>query len=86
MVSAELFFKKANSVIGFTSNDVVLDIGCGPGYLELFLAPIVKHIDCVDVSKQFIDIYAKQCERYSNVSTGYLDKDDYTNLNEITRG
>jgi SAM-dependent methyltransferase len=81
-INSRLFFKRASRIIEFKKTDCVLDIGCGPGYSEIFFAPLVKSIYAVDVARQFVDICSDRCRNYSNVSAGYLRKDDYTNLEE----
>jgi ubiquinone/menaquinone biosynthesis C-methylase UbiE len=58
----------------------VLDIGCGSGYLEEIMAPLVKNITALDVSEQFVEICKKRCETFNNVNTTLLDADTYTDL------
>jgi len=79
-VSSRLFFKCASRIIEFKKSDCVLDIGCGPGYAEVLLAPLVKGIYAVDVAEQFVDMCSKRCKNHKNVSVGCIRKDDYTNL------
>ncbi len=79
-INSRIFFERANRIIEFKKSDCVLDIGCGPGYSEVLLAPLVKSVYAVDIARQFIDICAKRCKDYKNVSVGYLDRGDYTNL------
>lgn len=79
-INSRLFFKRVSRIIEFKKSDCVLDIGCGPGYADAFLAPLVKSVHAVDVAKQFVDICSKRCKNYNNVSVGHLRKDDYTNL------
>lgn len=71
-INSKLFFNYLKRIIS------ALDIGCG--YTELFLGSLVKSVLAVDVAEQFVDICSKRCKNYSNISTGYLRKDDYTNL------
>ena len=82
-INSKLFFKRVSQIIKFKKSDSVLDIGCGPGYVEALLAPLVKRVCAVDVAKQFIDICAKRCSSFNNVKLGLLRKDDYTNLEEL---
>ncbi len=46
---------------------VVLDIGCGVGRVEKFLAPFCKTINAVDISDRMIDIARKRLAKSSNV-------------------
>lgn len=42
------------TTLELTSDDVVLDLGSGPGYIASCLAPLVKHIHCADVSPGYL--------------------------------
>ena len=79
-INSRIFFERASRILEFKKSDCVLDIGCGPGYTETLLAPLVKSVYAVDVARQFIDICVKRCKDYKNVSVGHLDRGDYTNL------
>jgi ubiquinone/menaquinone biosynthesis C-methylase UbiE len=48
-------------------NSVVLDIGCGIGRIETFLAPYCKEIHGIDVSKRMIKWAKKRLKEYNNV-------------------
>ena len=78
-VNAKIFFYQAHRIVHFSKNDSVLNIGCGPGYLEVLLAPIVKNIHAVDVAEQFVNQCVHQCTNYNNVSVALLNN-NYTNL------
>lgn len=79
-INSRIFFERANCIIKFKESDCVLDIGCGPGYTETLLAPLVKSVCAIDVAKQFVDICSTRCKNYKNVSVGHLNRSDYTNL------
>lgn len=81
-VNSKLFFKRVRQIIKFNKSDRVLDIGCGPGYTEILLSPLVKSVYAVDVAEQFINMCLKNCRNFDNVSVGRLKKDDYANLEE----
>lgn len=81
-VNAKIFFKRASRLLGFKPQDNVLDIGCGAGYLELFLSPLVKNIYAVDVAQQFVDLAARRCRACQNVEVRKLAEDDYINLDK----
>lgn len=84
-ISSRLFFERASRIIEFKKTDRVLDIGCGPGYMEAFLAPLVKSVCAVDVASRFVSMCQKRCMNSNNVSVMNLRKDDYTNL-EVLAG
>lgn len=79
-LNSRLFIERASRILEFKKSDCVLDIGCGPGYTDSFLAPLVKSICAVDVSSQFVSICQTRCKGSNNVSVMNLRKDDYTNL------
>jgi 2-polyprenyl-3-methyl-5-hydroxy-6-metoxy-1,4-benzoquinol methylase len=49
-----IFYAESNRILSYDQNDVILDIGCGPGLLEDFLLPVVKRIVALDTSANFI--------------------------------
>ncbi len=79
-INSGLFFKQLSCLLEFNKNDTVLDIGCGSGYTEVYLSPLVKHVYAVDVSEQFVEICSRRCKDKANVTVGFIDKNDYTNL------
>ena len=76
-INAELFFRRAAPIIRFRKTDSVLNVGCGPGYLERHLAPLVETIDALDTSEQFVRLCQKNCEQHPNVTVKLLGK-NYT--------
>ncbi|QOP41767.1 class I SAM-dependent methyltransferase [Sulfurimonas marina] len=59
-------------------NDVILDIGCGPGTLAIPLAKKAKHVIAIDFSKSMLEElekYAKK-EGIENISTYHIGWDD----------
>jgi 2-polyprenyl-3-methyl-5-hydroxy-6-metoxy-1,4-benzoquinol methylase len=79
-ISSKLFYQSAKRFVEFKKTDTVLDIGCGAGYTEALLAPLVRSVYAVDVAKQFVEICSQRCQGHGNLRAGYLNKDDYTNL------
>jgi len=73
------FLQGVENFFTFSKDDIVLDIGCGPGYLEMFLKDRVKEIHCVDTSKRFIDQCKENFKEDKNVFF-YLLSADYTDL------
>lgn len=82
--NSELFFRYANLMVEFKKDDSVLNIGCGSGYLEPLLAPLVKSIQAVDVVEQFVNLCKKRCSNFDNVEVTLLG-DDYTDLSVCRR-
>jgi len=59
-------------------DDVVLDVGCGPGTLAIPLAKRVKHVIAIDFSRKMLDeleSFAKK-EGVTNITTLHLGWDD----------
>ena len=48
-------------------NSIVLDVGCGIGRIERFLAPYCREIHCVDVSRRMIKFAKENLKDYKNV-------------------
>jgi len=82
-INSRIFFEKAKQVLDFRGSDCVLNIGCGSGYTEFFLAPLVQRVHAVDVADQFLDMCSERCKDYQNVTVGPLKKEDYTNLEHL---
>ena len=58
----------AASTLQLTSEDHLLDIGCGTGLFALSFSPFVKTIHGVDISKKMIDRAQQNCSELTNVS------------------
>lgn len=66
------------SRMDISTQDTVLDIGCGPGTLAIPLAKKVKHVIAVDFSKDMLgelEHYAKK-EGITNITTYHIGWDD----------
>ncbi|HIE27345.1 TPA: class I SAM-dependent methyltransferase [Candidatus Poribacteria bacterium] len=48
-------------------DDVVLDVGCGIGRIEKFLAPLCREIYAVDISSKMLKIARKRLKDYANI-------------------
>jgi 2-polyprenyl-3-methyl-5-hydroxy-6-metoxy-1,4-benzoquinol methylase len=79
-INSRLFFQRVNQVIGFKKNDRVFDIGCGVGYTETVLAPLVESVYAADVAEQFVATCSQKCRDLKNVRVGRITKDRYTDL------
>lgn len=84
-LNMDIFIKSTEQILEFNDEDVVLDIGCGPGYLPASLKGRVKEIHCLDVSERYLDICRKKMGQYKNIFFHKLDENDYTDLS-IVRG
>ena len=80
---AGFFFSRTMPILNYSSEDTVLDIGCGPGDLEYLLKDEVKEIYGVDTSQRFIQECQKKFSKDSNVFFYKLDEKKYTDLSFI---
>lgn len=55
------------SRLGLTREDIVMDIGSGCGFVGRTIAPHVKRLYCVDISRQFIAYCANELQEFDNV-------------------
>lgn len=66
--------------------DVVLDVGCGPGTLAIPLAKQVKHVIAIDFSASMLEelrTYAKK-EGVTNITTYHMCwEDDWSEIGEV---
>ncbi len=51
------YSKDALEFAGVSSEDIILDVACGPGTLSLLAAPKVARIDAIDFSKQMLTAF-----------------------------
>ncbi|MBI3318370.1 MAG: class I SAM-dependent methyltransferase [Candidatus Omnitrophica bacterium] len=84
-VDSRIFFEGAAPILQFKKTDSVLNVGCGPGYLEQLLAPRVERITSVDASKRFVALCRKNCRGIPNVDVRLL-KGDTTDLSPCGGG
>jgi ubiquinone/menaquinone biosynthesis C-methylase UbiE len=76
----QYFFTRSKDVLHYNKNDVVLDIGCGPGFLEDCLYPEVHEIHGVDTSPRMIAECRHRFGETGNVYFHHLDSSNYTDL------
>jgi ubiquinone/menaquinone biosynthesis C-methylase UbiE len=76
----EIFVRATDPMMNYTTDDIILDIGCGPGYLASFLKDRVKEIHGVDTSERYLEICGKKFAQDHNVFFYKLDNDNYTDL------
>jgi ubiquinone/menaquinone biosynthesis C-methylase UbiE len=76
----EIFIRSTDPLLKYSMQDVILDIGCGPGYLAEFLKNRVKEIHCLDTSERYLDICRKKFARDQNVFFYKLSTENYTDF------
>lgn len=80
--NSEIFMEKITKIFSFSPNHVVLDIGCGMGYLENFLAPKVREVWALDTSEKFLERTEALTKPWGNVRIQKLEE-DYTHLQGV---
>jgi 2-polyprenyl-3-methyl-5-hydroxy-6-metoxy-1,4-benzoquinol methylase len=76
----EIFVTASASLLQYHSEDRILDIGCGPGYLAAFLKNRVKEIHCLDTSQRYLDMCEATFSGHKNIFCHKLAEDNYTDL------
>lgn len=76
----QVFISATMPVMNYGAQDVILDIGSGPGYLASFLKDRVKEIHCLDISEHYIDLLRNSLGQYPHIFSYKLSKDKYTEL------
>lgn len=82
-ISYNYFLKKIEKYIQPSANDIVLDIGSGPGNLEDAWYNRVKEIHGVDISKRYNNIAKEKHQGHPNIFFYDLPENDYTNLSVL---
>ena len=81
--NTEIFVTASDSLLHYDSQDIILDIGCGPGYLAAFLKDRVREIHCLDTSQHYLDLCRDKFVEDKNVFIYKLNKDNYTDLSFV---
>jgi ubiquinone/menaquinone biosynthesis C-methylase UbiE len=76
----EIFVTASDALLHYDSQDIILDIGSGPGYLATFLKDKVQEIHCLDTSKRYLDLCRDKFSKDKSIFIYGLDKDNYTDL------
>jgi ubiquinone/menaquinone biosynthesis C-methylase UbiE len=76
----ETFVRASDPLLHYGTEDIVLDLGSGPGYLADCLKERVREIHCVDTSQRYVDICREKFAKNSNVFIHRLDREKYTDL------
>jgi len=69
------------------SSDIVVDLGPGCGFIAKEIAPLVKTLHCVDVSKSFLDYCKVELTDLSNVEYHHIQYADMSMIppNQVSR-
>lgn len=78
--SMGVFIRGTEPLLGYNEKDIVLDIGCGPGYLAERLKDIVKEMHCLDTSQHNINLCKKKFKNSRNLFFYKLDPKNYTDF------
>jgi SAM-dependent methyltransferase len=84
--AARYFYAKARPVLRYDPRDVVLDFGCGPGYLAELLAESCREVHGVDTSARMIAECRARFAARPNMFFHRLDRDRYTDLSALGQG
>lgn len=70
-------------LLPLSKDDIVLDIGCGPGRMTVPLARRVKEVYAVDFSASMIDICKRNCEN-AGITNAHCLQADWQNEEDLT--
>lgn len=79
----DIFVRTSRSILDYRPTDVVLDIGCGPGYLEAALKDDVHEMHGVDVSERYLQRCRERFANQRNVFFYKLNEQNYTDLSPV---
>ncbi len=82
-LNMDIFIKSTDPILNYNNEDIVLDIGCGPGYLPAALTQRIKEIHSLDISERYLDICRNRLRQYKNVFFYKLDENNYTDLSVV---
>ena len=77
--NASLFVERSHSILGYRPDDVVLDVGSGPGATAELLRKRVAEVHCAEVSRTFVESARQRFAGSPNVTYHQLGA-DYTDL------
>ena len=78
--STRFFCQRADAVLGLEADSRILDIGCGPGYLEEYFVDRVEHITALEVSETYLQQCTGRFRNQPGVNVLPLDVHAYTQL------
>lgn len=76
----EIFIRGSKPILNYGQDDIVLDIGCGPGNLEMHLKDEVREIHCLETSGSYIQLCKKRFRNSKNLFFYKLDPGSYTDF------
>jgi ubiquinone/menaquinone biosynthesis C-methylase UbiE len=76
----DTFITASDLLLHYNSQDIILDIGCGPGYLADFLKDKVKEIHCLDTSQRYLDMCTAKFSGYNNLFFYKLPENNYLDI------
>jgi ubiquinone/menaquinone biosynthesis C-methylase UbiE len=79
-MNMEYFVRATGPIMEYGKDDVVLDIGCGEGYLAELLRERVREVHGLDVSERSLDHCRAKFAGVPGVHFHKLDERDYTSL------
>jgi cyclopropane fatty-acyl-phospholipid synthase-like methyltransferase len=68
------------------SNDTVLEVGSGCGFLSYWIARVVSRLHCCDVSEAFLAFAQRECKEIPNISFHTIHSMDLDFLSEASVG
>lgn len=77
--NAKLFAERSHEILRYRPDDIVLDVGSGPGATAEALRTRVAEVHCAEVSQTYIEGARKRFASHPNVTYHELGA-DYTNL------
>jgi hypothetical protein len=66
--------------LSIDTNDIVLDLGSGCGFMGRAIAPTVRHLHCADISPKFLAFCADELSEFPNVTTHLVPYGDLSSL------
>ena len=76
--------KRIKKYLLLRKSDIVIDLGCGPGFVAKHLAGVVDHIHCVDVDKDFIQLSRHILRDQSNITYHVIEHGKLDTLPMVT--
>jgi cyclopropane fatty-acyl-phospholipid synthase-like methyltransferase len=76
----KMFVESTENILNYEKDDIVMDIGSGPGTIVHFLKDRVKEIHCLDISDKYLDMCRKNFQMGNQVFPHKLDESNYTDL------